>query len=371
MGSIRRAPRSSRWEARYRDPLGRQRSKTFDTKADARAFLTATEADIARGRWQNPTAGRATFEAVADEWLSSNPNKRPTTLARDRTVVRVHLVPLLGNLPIGRITPGHVQAVVDAMRERGLAPRTIRTDYGVLRAIFGWAVDTDQLDRSPCRRIRLPALEDRQRPLVSSSDVDRLADAVGDDFRAAIYLGALGLRQAEVFGLKVGAVDFFRRTLTVSTTVNEVDGVFYEGTGKTAGSRRTISLPKSVVDELVAHVARTGRSDPNELVFQAPTGGPVRATNFRSRVYDPALKATGLEGLSFHRLRHSAGHMLREMGVPLEIIQRRLGHSSIRTTADIYGSLPEKVDREVAEKLDDLYAAGRTADPHHEAGGAG
>jgi integrase len=71
------------------------------------------------------------------------------------------------------------------------------------------------------------------------------------------------------------------------------------------------------------------------------------------------------EGLNFHRLRHSAGHMLRELGVPLEVIQRRLGHASIRTTADIYGSLPERVDRPVAAKLDDLFrqaAAGCGAD---------
>ncbi len=47
--------------------------------------------------------------------------------------------------------------------------------------------------------------------------------------------------------------------------------------------------------------------------------------------------------------------MLRELGVPLEVIQKRLGHASIRTTADIYGSLPERVDRPVAEKLDEMF----------------
>lgn len=53
---------------------------------------------------------------------------------------------------------------------------------------------------------------------------------------------------------------------------------------------------------------------------------------------------------------------MREAGVPLEVIQRRLGHASIRTTADIYGSLPESVDRAVADTLDDLFAAARGAD---------
>ncbi len=63
--------------------------------------------------------------------------------------------------------------------------------------------------------------------------------------------------------------------------------------------------------------------------------------------------------------------MMRELGVPLEVIQRRLGHASIRTTADIYGSLPERVDRNVAERLDELFRTACGADvvqPRREGG---
>jgi integrase len=143
--------------------------------------------------------------------------------------------------------------------------------------------------------------------------------------------------------------------LVVRATTNEVNGRFVEGSGKTKTSSRTFSVPQRVLDELAAHLARTGRTAPEDRVLQAPKGGPVRATNFRLRVYNPALVRAGLEGLTFHRLRHSAGHMMREVGTPLEVIQQRMGHASIRTTADIYGSLPESVDRNVAEQLDGLF----------------
>lgn len=143
------------------------------------------------------------------------------------------------------------------------------------------------------------------------------------------------------------------------STVNEVDGRIVEGTGKTVSSRRTISVPQSVLDELATHLAGTGRRDLDELVFQARGGGRVRASNFRLRIYNPAVKRAGLEGLSFHRLRHSAGHIMREMGVPLEVIQRRLGHRSIETTADVYGSLPIAIDQGVAAQLDAAF--GRSA----------
>lgn len=179
------------------------------------------------------------------------------------------------------------------------------------------------------------------------------------DYQVAVLLGALGLRQAEVIGLQVGSIDFLRHSVTVEHTINEVHGRFVEGRGKRARSVRTISVPTGVLDELAAHLKRTGRTQPGDLVLQAPGSGPVRATNFRLRVYNPTLDRLGLQGLCFHRLRHSAGHLMRELGVPLDVIQRRLGHASIRTTADIYGSLPESVDRSVAEKLDKALTTGR------------
>src|SRR5688500_10222648 len=98
---MRRAPRSGRWEARFRDALGRQRSKTFGTKADARAYLSSVESDIARGRWDDPRAASVTFAEVAASWLASNPAKRPTTAARDGLVVRIHLDPLIGHESVG------------------------------------------------------------------------------------------------------------------------------------------------------------------------------------------------------------------------------------------------------------------------------
>jgi integrase len=371
MGSIRKKDSTGRWEARYRDPNGRPRSRSFDRRAEAKAFLSAIEADMRRGSWQDPASAARRLEEVAQEWLESNPGKRPTTYVRDAASIRVHLLPVLGNLRIGQVRPSDVQATIERMRARGLGSRAIRTNYGVLRAILNWAVNTDIIDRSPCRGIRLPELTAVKKPVVSADDVLRLADAIDPYYRVAVFLGAMGLRQAEVFGLRVGSINFLRRTITVEATINEVEGQIVEGRGKTPNSNRTFSAPQEVLDELAAHLRRTGRTSPEDLVLQAPGGGPVRATNFRYRVYTPALEATGLAGLTFHRLRHSAGHMMREVGVPLEVIQRRLGHASIRTTADIYGTLPENVDRAAADQLDGLFKASRNDRKSGPAGAAG
>ena len=190
----------------------------------------ATVGLVAAGAWRSPDAGQLTFADVATASLDSNPAKRPTTLARDTTVVRVHLLPMLGAMRLDQLRPSDVKATIDAMANRGLAPRTIGTNYGVLRAILAWAVQDVLIARSPCRGIRLPEVAKTCKPMASADDIARLVD----------------------------------------------------------------------------------------------------------------------------RIRHSAGHLKREAGVPLEIIQRRLGHASIRTAAAIYGSLPESIDRVVAAQLDDL-----------------
>ena len=81
MGSIRRAPRSNRWEARFRDPLGRQRSRTFDTKTAARAFLTGVEAEIHAGDWIDPNAGRVTLAEYVEAWKPATSHLRASTKA--------------------------------------------------------------------------------------------------------------------------------------------------------------------------------------------------------------------------------------------------------------------------------------------------
>jgi integrase len=90
--------------------------------------------------------------------------------------------------------------------------------------------------------------------------------------------------------------------------------------------------------------------------FQAPQGGPVRAGNFRNRVWKPAAQKVGLDGFTFHALRHSSvGFMVAAGAHPL-VIQRRIGHASVSTTMDIYGQVLPEVDERVAQGLGALFA---------------
>jgi integrase len=106
---------------------------------------------------------------------------------------------------------------------------------------------------------------------------------------------------------------------------------------------------------LAEHLARRGSPGPDELVFVAPRGGTLLMTNFHRRVWLPAVRAAGLEGFTFHGLRHSTVGLMVEMGHHPLVIQRRLGHSSSQTTMDVYGHILAALDESVTADFENLF----------------
>jgi hypothetical protein len=194
-GSVLRLP-SGRWQARYFSPDGEEHTapQTFATKGDAARFLARIQTEMDRGEWRAPRLGRITFGRWVEEYLAGARHKRPTTRARDEVVLRTHFLPALGRQPLTAITPLDVRRLVEDMG-RGLAPATVRTNYGVLKAVLSAAVEADVIVRSPCRGVKLPAARPHERPSLTADDLHRLAYAVAEPYRPVVYVaGVLGLR---------------------------------------------------------------------------------------------------------------------------------------------------------------------------------
>lgn len=197
-----------RWRARWREHAGGpQRARHFDRKIDAERYLDRIRGDLVRGTYTDPNAGRLTLADWWDRYRREVP-KRPTTAARDAAVMRQWWLPTLGGVRLADLSPSAVRVVVDRMATE-LAPGTVRTDYGVFRAVLAAAVEADLISRSPCRGIRLPST-DRQPPRVLTADeLHRLAAAMPVEWRPMVYVaGILGLRWSEVAGLRVGRGGF-------------------------------------------------------------------------------------------------------------------------------------------------------------------
>lgn len=345
----------TRYEVRYRTPEGTERSRTFRTRKDAQRHASTVEADKLRGAWVDPRQAGRTFADVADEWLASTPTKRPSAYARDESAVRVHLKPALGDSPIGAVTTATLRKLVGGWSET-MSPRSVRRVYGTLRAIFAYAVGSEILVASPCRRIRLPEIEPVKRRVVTAEELARLSDELGPDCAALPYLGAvLGLRWGECAGLRVKALNLLEGTLTVAEQATRgPKGATVFGPPKSSAGRRTLAVPRVLGEMLSAHLARRGLSAEygDELVFTMRDGGVLDYRNFRYRIWLPATKRAGVEGLTFHDLRRANASGLVLAGVDLKTAQTRLGHSDPRLTLGVYAQATSEADRAAADVLE-------------------
>jgi len=266
----------------------------------------------------------------------------------------VHVYPDLGDRTIGSLTPIDIRRLVAEWSE-DLAPRSVRRIYGALRAALNYAVEVDRLAGTPCRSIHLPAVEPVVAIVPDPVQLIELVDAIDPNYSAMVWLGAvLGLRWGEVAGMRVRRVDLLRKTVTVSEQVTRGTGGAGDiGPPKSAAARRTIGIPSELADELSAHMKSLGLTgaDPEELLFPNNEGRPLDYSNWRRRVWEPAVSAAGLNGLNFHDLRRTNATAMVAEGVDVKTAQVRLGHSDPRLTLAIYAQATTEGDRSAARKL--------------------
>jgi integrase len=114
--------------------------------------------------------------------------------------------------------------------------------------------------------------------------------------------------------------------------------------------RRTVPIPRFIVDELAPFLAS---KSPSDLVFTNSAGGVLDNTNFRRNVYSPAVRALGLDPLTVHDLRHTTASLAVSAGANVKAVQRLLGHESAAVTLNLYAALfDDDLDR-VAVRLND------------------
>src|SRR5215211_1390803 len=128
-------------------------------------------------------------------------------------------------------------------------------------------------------------------------------------------------------GPRVKRVDLLHGRITVAEQATEIDGQFTWGPPKTEAGRRTVTLPVVAAAALVEHLGSYSQPGPDGLVFTSAEGGLLRRSNFNRRVWRPATRVVGLEGLRFHDLRHTSA-TLSAAGASTRELMARMGHSS-------------------------------------------
>ncbi|MEX2203747.1 MAG: tyrosine-type recombinase/integrase [Actinomycetota bacterium] len=309
------------------------------------------EADQLRGTYLDPSLGRTTLAEFWERFDATALHLRPSTRSLYRSQWRQHIAPVLGAHPLAAITRTDVESFLAFMALNGAQPPTQRATRKLLSRLLAGAVDAGLVGRNVAHGVSTPTVARREMRFLTAIETDRLVEATPERYQALILVAAYGgLRFGELCALRVGRFDALRRRVSIEESIVEVGGKNHAGPTKTSTSR-AVKLPGFVAEKLALHLA-TQPLGSDGLIFTDPQGGPMRRTNFRRRVWLPAVRRAGLEPLRFHDLRHTAAALAIASGAHPKAIQERLGHSTITVTLDRYGHLFPSLDEELAERLD-------------------
>jgi len=355
---------------RWYDASNKQLTKTFSRLEDAKRFARNAEAAKERGEVYNAKAGRTLYRDLATDWLEVKRSKAQKlgTIHGYESLLKVHVLPMFGDLPVRAIDAERVEAwVQDLSGNRGAG--TVRNAFrNVLKPSLDYAVRLKVIPSNPATGTKLAQADHEEMCFLSAEEVVILADAIGEHYRPLILTAAYtGLRAGELAALRVGKLNLLRRTLLVDESAAAVTGQgIVCGPTKTY-SKRSVPLPRPLPDLLTSYVADRA-DDPSAFVFVSPEGRrgrPLHHGNFYRRHFRPAVEKAikdeklpaHLLGLRFHDLRHTcASFMINDPNANPLLISKRLGHSSISVTYDRYGHVFPSNDEAVTEGLEARFA---------------
>jgi len=350
------------WRVRWRDAQSRPRSRVVGRKGDAQAL----DAELKRAKRLGATApvenSRETLCEFAKVWWNRHavPNLQRHTLESYASVLDVHIIPRLGNVRLGALTPELIGELRAELAAAGVGEPTTRKALVVLQGILERAVEWRRLDSNPARGVRKPSQRRTRvvRPLPPQTveamrahliEVGRQLDAT-----LVAVLAYAGLRPGEALGLRWH--DIGERTILVERSV-----AFGQLKSTKTASTRTVRLLAPLAEDLVGWQAATLRRSPTDLIFPSPDGSPWsrhRASNWREHTFREAASAAGLPNTRPYDLRHSFVSLLIAQGATVVDVARQAGHAPTMTLGT-YAHLFDDFDGGEHRSAEELIRAAR------------
>ena len=352
-----------KWQVLYRDPATkRERSAgVFSRKSDASRQRRTIEYQLENGDWIDSTLQKTLYAEWARTWIDTRSDLKRSTFDGYVSLLDNRIIPVFGKARLQDIRSINVEQWVADMATEGLSPSRTRQAYNVLSSSLKAAVRSDMIHSNPADGAKLPKIKDNEMRHLTPAEVETIASRVGDEYEALVYvLAYCAIRAGEAVALRRKSVNIVRSELRIVESATEINGRIEFGTTKNRRNRN-VTVPKFLMRLIEQRLEHDVAKDPEALVFGSPQGRALRLSNFRHRVWYPAIKGTDLEGLRIHDLRHTAASILINQGLHPKIVQQHLGHSSIVVTMDRYGHLYPSDNERVQDALDAAFETGLVA----------
>lgn len=340
---------------------GKQTSRTFELESDARMladFLSANNNSFTQAAAAASTV-ISRYPSVDDTVRRHIESLTSVTAGTREKYSRIHdrhIMPVLGGISIDKLRREDVVRWFNAL---GLSAKTKKNVHSLLSAALSSAVREGLIESNPAAGIRAERELPKKAPVfLTREQFELIAAAV--DFRYSLFVRFLegtGLRFGEATALTWSDIDLRRENgiIKVTKSIQAGAGGGYKiAPPKTKAGRRTVTMQRALTEAMHGCMVDSAAAA-GDLVFQSPFGGILGNGFFHRRVWIPCMDEVESElGVRprVHDLRHTHASRLIEAGVPLPVIQVRLGHESITTTVGTYGHLAVDADLRAVELLE-------------------
>ena len=339
-------------QVRFRDLNGKQRAKNFKVRAAAKIFMVNLEKDLQDGDWIDPELSKQTLETLWPLFIELKGGKSRSTIYDYTSMWKVHISPKWGKTKFSELKQSTIDSWVISL---GLSERREDKIHLLLCMMLDLARKENYIKFNPLRTHKgtrdksnlRKVSKDQVGQALTQEQLQKVAKHAGYYEDHILVMGLCGARWGELVALKVSDVNFNTGKLSITKTMEEIDGRLYEKDSTKTNESREVEI----IDFLMRRAPKWVEGKlPTDPLFTTPEGTFLRRSNFGRRIFHPALAMAQVPQMRVHDLRWTFVTLCSSLGIKQNVIRKMTGHTTDYMTAAYTKVFKEDMSKEM-EKL--------------------